>query len=119
MSDKEIVAQTMGGKDIIVEHDRLRPGLYKIMFYPGGELPKELQGHWTSKSKAGDAIKLYLARMHREDEERKTKTEEKRAKQEALDLARKLEEEEKVGPEDVMEFNPKPQRGKPEKVTNG
>lgn len=89
MSDKEIVAQTIGGKNIVVEHDKMRPGLYKIVFSPGGELPKDLEGHWTSKSKARDAIDLYLAKMQREDEERKARE------------------------EVSMEFNPKPKRGRP------
>lgn len=69
MSEKEIVAQTSGGKNILVEYDK-KATLYRIKFSPGGELPKDLSGMWTSKSKAQGAINLYLAKMEREDKKR-------------------------------------------------
>ena len=33
---------------------------WKIKFYPGGELPEELQGVFTSEGKATQAIKQYI-----------------------------------------------------------
>lgn len=65
MSDKEIVGQTMGGKNIIVEYDK-KATLYRIKFSPGGEVPKDLGGLWTSKTMAQKAIDLYLAKMEAE-----------------------------------------------------
>lgn len=49
---------TDGGKEIRLEQKQ--SGKFIIKFYPGGELPKQLQGEYTDETVARQAIRVYL-----------------------------------------------------------
>ena len=55
---------TARGKELRL---RLIPNttLYEIYFYPGGEVPKELQGGFTSVDRANKEIEIYLAKKNK------------------------------------------------------
>lgn len=61
MAAIETLGVTDRNKKIDLHYDP-RQHLYTIKFNPGGELPKELQGHWTSKLWAEKAVTQYLGK---------------------------------------------------------
>jgi hypothetical protein len=52
---------TEGGKEIIARHDPMG-SFWHVEFVPGGQVPAELGGSYTSEPECRDAIKLYLAK---------------------------------------------------------
>jgi len=54
--------ETKGGKTISVRHDSMGT-MWKICFVPGGQLPAELDGSFTSQDAAKQAVELYLAKQ--------------------------------------------------------
>lgn len=69
MSDKTTIAETEGGKKIIVEYDR-KATLYRIKFSPGGQLPKDLEGLWTSPTRAAQAVTQYLNKAKKKESQK-------------------------------------------------
>lgn len=58
-----VIGQTPGGKTLQVMKKRDGAG-YVIAFNPGGELPKELDGVWTTYDRAEKAARLWLNEQH-------------------------------------------------------
>ena len=54
--------ETKGGKGIAVKHDAMGT-LWHVEFVPGGQLPKELSGKFTSDNNAKHAVEQYLAKQ--------------------------------------------------------
>lgn len=54
--------ETKGGKTISVRHDTMG-SLWYIAFVPGGQLPNELSGKFTSDRDAIQAVEQYLAKQ--------------------------------------------------------
>lgn len=52
---------TAGGKTVDTFVDK-KSGLFRVKFVPGGELPVELSGLYTSNKTADIAIKNYIER---------------------------------------------------------
>ncbi len=52
---------TEGGKEVKAVHDDIGT-LWHVHFIPGGQVPKELSGGYTSEPEARHAIKQYLAK---------------------------------------------------------
>ena len=52
---------TEGGKEVKAVHDDLGT-LWHIQFIPGGQVPKEISGGYTTEQAARQAIKQYLAK---------------------------------------------------------
>lgn len=66
MNGEENVAltfETEKGKVIEVYMEPRGVCMYKIRFKSGGQLPKEFKSNFTSKQRASNAVKAYLARM--------------------------------------------------------
>ena len=59
MAAIETLAETGRGKKVDLHYDP-KKHLYTIKFNPGGELPKELMGHWTNKKFAKLAVDAYI-----------------------------------------------------------
>lgn len=54
-----VIGQTPGGKNVQVMKKRDGAG-YEIAFNPGGELPRDLQGVWTTYDRAEKQVRLWL-----------------------------------------------------------
>lgn len=54
--------ETKGGKTVSVRHDNMGT-MWRICFVPGGQLPQELDGGFTTQDHAIQAVKLYLAKQ--------------------------------------------------------
>jgi hypothetical protein len=54
--------ETKGGKKIVVRHNEWG-SMWSILFVPGGQMPAELQGHFTNDSNAIHAVEQYLAKQ--------------------------------------------------------
>ena len=53
--------ETASGKKIMLQYDT-QTNLYVLKFAPGGALPKEFEGSFTSASAAEKVVRGYLAR---------------------------------------------------------
>lgn len=58
-----VIGETPGGKTLQVMKKKDGAG-YLIAFNPGGELPRVLQGTWTSYDRAEKAARLWLNEQH-------------------------------------------------------
>ena len=54
--------ETKGGKTIAVKHDKWG-SFWHVEFVPGGQLPKELSGRFTTEQDAKFATEQYLAKQ--------------------------------------------------------
>lgn len=61
MAENNLIAKTGKGKEI-----RLAPANnvqgFELKFYPGGQMPKDLKGVFTSRKEAEKVVQAYLAK---------------------------------------------------------